>query len=158
VSDTADEIERIRAEQECVMVPKEPTEEMITALNSWAQCEGYIEKGYAAMLAAAPKPNAFTEEYLRINRAAHYAREGALAEVILSGADMSDLLAALEVGGKLSQENDKLKAERDQLLVCLQASVDVLHKLEGVEIEYPVAIALAEYGQRARALIDKVCK
>jgi len=34
-----------------VCVPVEPTEEMMNALNSYAQCEGYIELGYKAMIA-----------------------------------------------------------------------------------------------------------
>ena len=34
-----------------VCVPVEPTEEMMDALNSYAQCEGYIELGYKAMIA-----------------------------------------------------------------------------------------------------------
>ena len=38
-----------------VMVPVEPAEEMLGALNVWAQCEGDIKAGYKAMLAAAPK-------------------------------------------------------------------------------------------------------
>lgn len=36
----------------CIVL-REPTEGMIRALNSYAQCEGYIEEGYRAMLAAA---------------------------------------------------------------------------------------------------------
>jgi hypothetical protein len=35
------------------VVPKEPTRKMIDALNGYAQCVGYIEDGYRAMLAAA---------------------------------------------------------------------------------------------------------
>lgn len=37
------------------VVPKEATEEMIKALNEYAECAGYIPDGYVAMLAAAPK-------------------------------------------------------------------------------------------------------
>jgi hypothetical protein len=36
-----------------VVVPKEPTRKMIDALNGYAQCVGYIEEGYRAMIAAA---------------------------------------------------------------------------------------------------------
>ena len=35
------------------VVPKEPTRKMIDALNGYAQCVGYIEDGYRAMIAAA---------------------------------------------------------------------------------------------------------
>ena len=35
------------------VVPKEPTRKMIDALNGYAQCIGYVEEGYRAMLAAA---------------------------------------------------------------------------------------------------------
>jgi hypothetical protein len=35
------------------VVPKEPTRKMIDALNGYAQCVGYIEDGYRAMVAAA---------------------------------------------------------------------------------------------------------
>jgi hypothetical protein len=35
------------------VVPKEPTRQMIDALNGYAQCAGYIEEGYRAMVAAA---------------------------------------------------------------------------------------------------------
>ncbi len=35
------------------VVPKEPTRQMIDALNGYAQCVGYIEDGYRAMVAAA---------------------------------------------------------------------------------------------------------
>ncbi len=38
-----------------VMVPREPTKEMLDALNSMAQCEGFIPEGYRAMLSAVPK-------------------------------------------------------------------------------------------------------
>lgn len=38
------------------LVPVEPTEEMLTALNRHAVCAGHIEAGYAAMLAVAPSP------------------------------------------------------------------------------------------------------
>lgn len=31
-------------------VLRDPTPEMVDALNSWAQCEGYIEKGWAAAI------------------------------------------------------------------------------------------------------------
>lgn len=36
------------------LVPCDPTREMLDALNAMAQCEGYIEQGYDAMLKAAP--------------------------------------------------------------------------------------------------------
>ena len=35
------------------VVPVEPTRKMIDALNGYAQCIGYVEEGYRAMLAAA---------------------------------------------------------------------------------------------------------
>lgn len=35
-----------------VLLPREPTGAMIDALNSYAQCAGYIEEGYRAMIAA----------------------------------------------------------------------------------------------------------
>ncbi len=35
------------------VMPKEPTRKMIDALNGYAQCVGYVEEGYRAMLAAA---------------------------------------------------------------------------------------------------------
>jgi hypothetical protein len=35
------------------VVPVEPTRKMIDALNGYAQCAGYIEEGYRAMVAAA---------------------------------------------------------------------------------------------------------
>ena len=38
------------------IVPKKPTEAMLKALNSYAQCAGYIEEGYAEMLKAALPP------------------------------------------------------------------------------------------------------
>jgi hypothetical protein len=37
------------------LVPVEPTPAMIEALNGYAVCAGYIEKGYRAMLSAAPE-------------------------------------------------------------------------------------------------------
>lgn len=36
------------------LVPCDPTDAMIRALNGYAQCEGFIEEGYDAMLKAAP--------------------------------------------------------------------------------------------------------
>lgn len=38
-----------------VVVPKVATEAMITALNSYALCAGYVDEGYVAMLAARPR-------------------------------------------------------------------------------------------------------
>ena len=38
-----------------VVVPREPTEAMISALQSYAQCAGYIEEGYRAMIAEATR-------------------------------------------------------------------------------------------------------
>jgi hypothetical protein len=35
------------------VVPVEPTEAMLDALQSYAVCAGYIEEGYAAMIASA---------------------------------------------------------------------------------------------------------
>lgn len=35
------------------VMPKEPTEAMMSALNGYAQCAGYVEEGYRAMIAAA---------------------------------------------------------------------------------------------------------
>ena len=37
------------------IVPREPTEGMIRALNSYAMCAGFIEEGYRAMIAAAAR-------------------------------------------------------------------------------------------------------
>jgi hypothetical protein len=41
------------AEKGFAVVPVEPTEKMIAALQSYAQCAGYVEEGYRAMIAAA---------------------------------------------------------------------------------------------------------
>lgn len=36
------------------LVPCDPTREMLDAFNALAQCEGFVEEGYDAMLKAAP--------------------------------------------------------------------------------------------------------
>ena len=38
-----------------VVVPAKPTDAMVSALQSYATCSGFIEEGYAAMIAAATK-------------------------------------------------------------------------------------------------------
>ena len=43
------------------VVPITPTEAMKDALNGYAQCIGYIDEGYKAMLAAVPRPSEGTE-------------------------------------------------------------------------------------------------
>lgn len=50
----ADKIDAAIVSDFCV-VPKEPTEEMLEAFNAMAQCEGFIEEGYKAMISAAGK-------------------------------------------------------------------------------------------------------
>ena len=39
-----------------MLVPKEPTREMLDALNQYALCAGYVPEGYRAMLAAVKEP------------------------------------------------------------------------------------------------------
>jgi hypothetical protein len=50
----AAQVESATAAPDMVLVPREITQSMKDALNSYAICAGYIEEGYRAMLSAAP--------------------------------------------------------------------------------------------------------
>lgn len=54
----ADDILAAIAAAGFAVVPEEPTETMIAALQSYATCSGHVEEGYRAMIASAqgPKP------------------------------------------------------------------------------------------------------